>query len=54
MEIRAVEIRKGSNIFCEGQKHCIQLEQELNDKGFITRSGCNEAGMWSIYIVDTP
>ena len=54
MEVRAVEIKKGLKIFCEGKKHCLQLEQELNDRGFVTRSGCNEARMWSVYIVDTP
>lgn len=54
MEVKAVEIKKGLKIFCEGQKHCLQLEQELIDKGFVTKSGCDEARMWSIYIVDTP
>ena len=53
MEVKAIEIKKGLKIFCEGEKQCLQLEQELNDRGFVTRSGCNEVGMRSIYIVDT-
>ena len=52
MGVNSVKIEKGLKIFCEGQIHCLQLEKELNDKGFVTRIGCNEAGMWSVYIVD--
>ena len=54
MEVKAIEIKEGSKIFCEGQTHCLKLEKELNNKGFVTRIGCDEAGMWSVYIVDVP
>lgn len=47
----AQKIKAGSKIFCEGQRACLKLEEELNNKGIETRVGCNEAGMWSIYKV---
>lgn len=50
----AQEIKAGSKIFCEGQRACLKLEEELNNKGIETRVGCNEAGMWSIYVISVP
>ena len=50
----AKEITAGSKIFCEGQRACLKLEEELNSKGIETRVGCNEAGMWSVYIISVP
>lgn len=48
------EIKAGSKIFCEGQRSCLKLEEELNSKGIETRVGYNEVGMWSVYIISVP
>lgn len=50
----AQEIKVGSKIFCEGQRSCLKLEEELNNKGIETRVGCNEVGMWSVYVISVP
>lgn len=50
----AQEIKAGSKIFCEGQRSCLKLEEELNRKGIETRVGCNETGMWSVYVISVP
>lgn len=50
----AQKIKAGSKIFCEGQHACLKLEEELNNKGIETRVGCNEAGMWSVYVISVP
>ena len=47
-------IQAGSKIFCEGQRACFKLEEELNNKGIKTRVGCSEAGMWSVFIESVP
>ena len=48
------QIQAGNKIFCEGQSSCLKLEEELNNRGIETRVGCNEAGMWSVYIISVP
>ena len=50
----AKEIKAGSKIFCEGQRACLKLEEELNIKGIETRVKCNEVGMWSVYVISVP
>jgi len=35
-------------------KHAYKLEEELKKVGIETRTGCNEAGAWSVYIVNCP
>lgn len=52
--VRAFRISKGCKIYFEGQKACLKMEGKLNELGIETRVGCNEAGMWSIYIVSVP
>lgn len=53
-KVRVQQIQAGSKIFCEGQRACLKLEEELNNKGIETRVGCNEAGMWSVYVISVP
>ena len=50
MEAIAREINPGDKIYCEGVRHALKVEEELNKKGWKTRVGCNEAGMWSVYL----
>lgn len=50
MEICTIEINPGDKIYCEGMSHSFKLEEELNKKGWKTRVGCDEAGMWSVYL----
>ena len=50
----AQEIKGDSKIFCEGQRSCLKLEEELNNKGIETRVECDEAGMWSVYVISVP
>lgn len=52
--VKVQPIQVGSKIFCEGQRACLKLEEELNNKGIKTRVGCNEAGMWSVFIESVP
>ena len=52
--VRVQPIQAGSKIFCEGQRACLKLEEELKGKGIKTKVGCNEAGMWSICIESVP
>lgn len=52
--MRTQQIQAGSKIFCEGQRHCLKLEKELNNKGIKTRVGCDETGLWSVYIISVP
>lgn len=52
--IKARQIQVGSKIFCEGQRACLKIDEKLNSKGFETRIGCDEAGMWSICIESVP
>lgn len=47
-------IREGCKIYLEGQRACLNMEKKLNEVGVETRVGCNEAGMWSIYIISVP
>lgn len=47
-------IKPGQKIFCEGERACLKIEQELNKKGIATRIGCNEGNMWSVYIESVP
>lgn len=51
---KAQEIKTGSKIFCEGQRACLKLEEKLNKKGIETRVECDEAGMWSVYVISVP
>lgn len=50
MEVSVIEINVGDKIYCEGMKHALKVEEELNKKGWKTRVGCNKAGMWSVYL----
>lgn len=50
MEVIVSEINLGDKIYCEGMRHALKVEEELNKKGWKTRVGCNEAEMWSIYL----
>ncbi len=52
--IKTQPIQVGSKIFCEGQRACFKLEEELNNKGIKTRVNCNEVGMWSVFIESVP
>lgn len=52
--VRVQLIQVGSKIFCEGQRACLKLEEELKSKGIKAKIGCNEAGMWSVYIESVP
>lgn len=47
-------IKPGQKIFCEGERACLKIEKELNKKGIETKIGCNEGGMWSVYIESVP
>lgn len=47
-------IKVGSQIFCEGQRACLKIEEELNCKGIVTKIGCDETGMWSVFIESVP
>jgi hypothetical protein len=53
-EVYATKIESGSKVYCEGQKHAYKLKEKLKKLNIETRVGCNEAGMWSIYIVNVP
>lgn len=48
------KLKVGSKIFCEGQRACLEIEEELNCKGIETKIGCDEAGMWSVFIESVP
>ena len=48
------KLKTGSQIYCEGQRACLKLEEKLNDKGIKTRVGCDEAGMWNVFIESVP
>lgn len=50
MEVIVSEINPGDKIYCEGMRHALKVEEELNKKGWKTMVGCNEAGMWSVYL----
>ena len=52
--VKAIHIQEGLKIYCEGQRSCLNLETQLNKLGIKTRVGCNEVGMWSIYIISVP
>lgn len=39
------KLKTGSQIYCEGQRVCLKIEEELNSKGIETKIGCDEAGM---------
>lgn len=52
--IKVQPIQVGSRIFCEGQRSCLKLEEELNSKGIKTKIENNEAGMWSVFIESVP
>lgn len=47
-------IQIGDKIFCEGQRNCLKLEEELSSKGFKTKTNCNEYGMWNVIIETIP
>jgi hypothetical protein len=53
-KVYAFKIETGTKIYCEGQKHAYKLEEGLNKLNIEARVGCNEAGMWSVYIVSVP
>ena len=53
-EINTTKIESGSKIYCEGQVHAFKLKENLDSVGCETTIGCNEAGMWSVYINKTP
>lgn len=48
------ELKVGSQIFCEGQRVCLEIEEELNCKGIETKIGCDESEMWGVYIESVP
>lgn len=52
--VPAFHIREGCKIYLEGQRACLEMEKKLNEVGIQTRVGCNEANMWSIYIISVP
>lgn len=52
--IKVQSIQVGSRIFCEGQRVCLKLEEELNSKGIKTKIENNEANMWSVLIKSVP
>ena len=53
-KVNSFRIETGTKIYCEGQKHAYKLEEGLKKVGVETRTGCNEAGAWSVYIVNCP
>ena len=53
-KVNSFRIETGTKIYCEGQKHAYKLEEGLNKLNIETRVGCNEAGMWSVYIASCP
>ena len=50
----AILIHLGLKIFCEGERTCLKLEEELITKGIKVRIGCNECNMWSVYVISVP
>ena len=50
----AILIHPGLKIFCEGERACLKLEEELSKKGIRIRIGCNEYNMWSVYVISVP
>ena len=48
------KLKAGSQIYCEGQRACLKIEEELNSKGIETKIGCDETDMWSVYIESVP
>jgi len=50
MEVIVSEINSGDKIYCEGMRHALKVKEKLNKKGWKTMVGCNEAGMWSVYL----
>ena len=53
-KVFSFKMKSGTKIYCEGQKHAYKLEEELNKLNIETRIGCDEAGMWSVYVVNCP
>lgn len=53
-KVYTFRIETGTKIYCEGQKHAYKLEEGLNKLNIETRIGCDEAGMWSVYVVNCP
>lgn len=53
-ETRVSKIENGSKIYCEGQIHAYKLDETLKGLGCVTTIGCNEAGMWSVYVNKVP
>lgn len=51
---QVIEIQPGIKIFCEGQIAALKIEEGLNRRGIETQTNCNEAGIWSVFIVSVP
>jgi DNA polymerase III alpha subunit len=53
-DVYTVKVEVGSKIYCEGQAHAYKLEEKLHKLNVETSVGCNEVGMWSVYIISVP
>ena len=52
--VRVVCIAEGLKIYLKDKLACLDMQDKLQVLGIKTRMGCNEANMWSLYVISVP
>lgn len=45
---------EGGKIYLKDELACREMQDKLQVLGIETRIGCNEANMWSLYVISVP
>lgn len=52
--VRVWPIMEGGKIYLKDELACREMQDKLQVVGIKTRIGCNEANMWSLYVISVP